>query len=143
MNIRRKKADDIAVNLTPLIDVVFLLVIFFMVTTTFQQTTQLGLELPEVGQHYAVADDESPIEIAIDAQGKYFLQGQRVSEAPSALKAQLKEALLEKEQPQLIIMGDKQAPYQAVIFAMDVAGQLGIKRVRVAANTQNVLHHTT
>ncbi|MEX2320333.1 MAG: biopolymer transporter ExbD, partial [Saccharospirillum sp.] len=70
MRFRRSRQEEAQVNLTPLIDVVFLLLIFFMVSTTFTRETQLQIDLPESSSD-AVLGDERPIEIQVDAQGQY------------------------------------------------------------------------
>jgi biopolymer transport protein ExbD len=72
MRFRRGRQEEVSVNVTPLIDVVFLLLIFFMVTTTFSRETQLQIDLPE-SQSQVAAEDELPIEILIDRTGTYAL----------------------------------------------------------------------
>ena len=77
MNLRSAKKDDLDVNITPLIDVVFLLLIFFMVSTTFQRESEIEVTLPEAAIDAPVSD-KSTVEITINAQGIYFVNGQRV-----------------------------------------------------------------
>ena len=72
MNFRKGLSDEVEVNLTPLIDVVFLLLIFFMVTTTFNQQAELRVDLPEASSEEQ-ALDVIPIEITIDTSGAYFV----------------------------------------------------------------------
>lgn len=125
MLFRRQKRDDEGINLTPLIDIVFLLLIFFMVTTTFTKETHLNIDLPQ-----AVGDPsptpEEPLEIVIDAGGGYSINGKSLLNTQVAT---LKRGLLEMSggdtsQP-LTITADAKTPYSAVVTAMDVAGQLG------------------
>ena len=77
MKLRQPEKNEPDINLTPLIDVVFLLLIFFMVSTTFQRDAALTIELPEATAEAAVADKQS-IEIAIDAQGRFYVQGRQL-----------------------------------------------------------------
>ena len=80
MKFRRKRLDDVGVNLTPLIDVVFLLLIFFMVSTTFTRETQLSIDLPEAQGQVKESSDEE-IEILIDESGGYRVNGQGLVDA--------------------------------------------------------------
>ena len=80
MKFRRKRLDDVGVNLTPLIDVVFLLLIFFMVSTTFTRETQLSIDLPEA-QGEVKQSSEEEIEILIDESGGYRVNGQGLVDA--------------------------------------------------------------
>ena len=80
MKFRRQRRDEVGVNLTPLIDVVFLLLIFFMVSTTFTRETQLSIDLPEAsGQPQETTDER--IEILIDESGSYRVNGQALVDA--------------------------------------------------------------
>ncbi|MCG6864738.1 MAG: biopolymer transporter ExbD, partial [Thiogranum sp.] len=77
MNLRRSRGEEPEVNLTPLIDVVFILLIFFMVSTTFQKESQIKIELPEASGE-PVEDRKELLEIVIDAEGRYFIDQQQV-----------------------------------------------------------------
>ncbi|MGD8616641.1 MAG: biopolymer transporter ExbD, partial [Gammaproteobacteria bacterium] len=77
MNLRRSRADEPEVNLTPLIDVVFILLIFFMVSTTFQRESQIKIELPEASAE-PMEERKELLEIVIDSQGHYFIDEQQV-----------------------------------------------------------------
>lgn len=121
---RQVKAEE-SVNLTPLIDVVFLLLIFFMVSTTFTKETHLNIDLPEaVGEGAAVSSDN--IEVSVDAQGNYSVNGQQLvnKQVPTLRDAILEIAGGETNTP-FIITADADAAYQAVVSVMDLAGQLG------------------
>ena len=72
MNLQPGDSDEPEVNLTPLIDVVFLLLIFFMVSTTFEHQSRIQVELPEASAEPTTPEDES-LEIIVDAQGRYFI----------------------------------------------------------------------
>src|SRR5210317_664561 len=97
MNLQPGSDDEPEVNLTPLIDVVFLLLIFFMVSTTFEHQSRIQIELPEATAEASKPDDES-LEILIDAQGRYFLGEQQVVNTElKTLKGAIREALGERE----------------------------------------------
>lgn len=130
MNIRKRRHHEVSVNLTPLIDVVFLLLIFFMVSTTFKKQSALAIELPEVGPGHAQAE-RTVTEIGIDRSGEYWFNGERLAEQS---KTGLKKSLIQlpKSEP-IVIVGDANAPYQAVVAAMDVAAQLGLNQIKIMA----------
>lgn len=129
MQFRRQKNQELSVNLTPLIDIVFLLLIFFMVSTSFTKETHLSLDLPEAtGEESSV--DSNSIDILIDSNGQYVLNGRSL--VNNQLKTLMKalETLAEgKTDMPLIITADANTPHQAVITAMDAAGQLGFSKL--------------
>ncbi|PCC97768.1 ExbD/TolR family protein [Halopseudomonas pelagia] len=136
MNFRRKKPDEASVNLTPLIDVVFLLLIFFMVSTTFTRETQLKLDLPQAASGQQVDSAETQqIELVISATGDIAIN-QKALAAPSmdTLKTALQRESAGDNSLPLIITADAQTPHQAVIMAMDAAGQLGFTRLRLTTS---------
>lgn len=126
---RQQKNRDVDVNLTPLIDVVFLLLIFFMVSTTFTKETHLKLDLPEAsGEEQQIKTAQ--IELVIDARGQYAIDGRSlVSNAIGVLKTALQETAAGDTSLPLIITADANTPHQAVITAMDAAGQLGFSKL--------------
>ncbi|CAH0990003.1 Tol-Pal system protein TolR [Sinobacterium norvegicum] len=134
MKFKRQANRDVDVNLAPLIDVVFLLLIFFMVSTTFTEETHLTVDLPEaVGVTGDVAEN---IEVAINAAGNYTINGNALINQQAAT---LKSALAEfaGQDLHLVITADGQTPHQSVVTAMDVAGQL--KFVHLSITTRKPL----
>lgn len=132
MRFRRSRQEEIQLNLTPLIDVVFLLLIFFMVSTTFTRETQLEIDLPESSSS-AILGDERPLEILVDAQGNYAVNNTPLLRHDvETLKRALEEVAGTNRDQVVIITGDSQAPHQAMIFALDAVGQLGFHRVSYA-----------
>lgn len=129
MQFRRQKNQEVTVNLTPLIDVVFLLLIFFMVSTSFTKETHLSLDLPEAtGEESEVAVDS--IEILISSNGHYAVNGQSlVSSKLENLKKALAETAAGNFERPLVITADANTPHQSVISAMDAAGQLGFAKL--------------
>lgn len=132
MKLRKRERESPEVIITPLIDVVFLLLIFFMVSTTFQRDSELTIELPEATTEI-VERRESPIEIAVDVQGRYFVNGiQLVNTQPKTLRQAMVDASDGRDEPQLVISADANTPVQAVITVMDVARQLGLVNLTFA-----------
>lgn len=124
MKFKRQTKAQLEINLTPLIDVVFLLLIFFMVTTTFTKETRLTVDLPEA-QGVAQELQQEQLEITISADGRYSINGKTlVNNKPEILKAALVELSGGDSSLPLVITADALTPHQAVVTAMDVAGQL-------------------
>ena len=128
---RSQRRTEVDINLTPLIDVVFLLLIFFMVSTTFVRQSQLSLTLPEASAEPADLAP-APIEVLISAEGQYTVNEQQLPDAEldTLLRALagLTDRLDPAEQP-LVITADGAASHQSVVRAMDAAGQLGLTRL--------------
>jgi len=135
MNLQPGDEDEPEVNLTPLIDVVFLLLIFFMVSTTFEQQSRIQIELPEATATAAETEDET-LEIVIDAQGRYFIgDRQVVNSEVKTLKSAISKAVDGRESLTVIIRSDASTPYQAVITALDATSQLGLTQISLATST--------
>ena len=129
---RRKSKQDNGINLTPLIDVVFLLLIFFMVTTTFTKETRLLITLPEANGEPA-EETAQTLELLVNAEGNYAVNGQNlINRDIKTIMAALKDASGGNVEMPLIITADAQASHQAVVIAMDAAGQLGFSRLNIA-----------
>lgn len=134
MNLQPGGEDEPEVNLTPLIDVVFLLLIFFMVSTTFEQQSRIQIELPEATATPAEAEDEI-LEIVIDAQGRYFIgERQVVNSEIKTLKSAISKAVEGREPLTVIIRADASTPHQAVITALDASSQLGLTKISLATS---------
>ena len=131
MNFNPRHEQEVDVNITPLIDVVFLLLIFFMVSTTFTRETQLSVDLPEAqGQPKEVGDEE--IEILIDEGGRYRVNGQGlVDNRMRTLQAAIYKISAGDTTMPMIITADAQAAHQDVVRAMDAAGQMGFVHLSI------------
>jgi len=133
MNFKRRKTEEFDLNLTPLIDVVFLLLIFFMVTTTFDRETQLKIELPQALGERKTATET--LEISVDMKNRFFInQKEVVNSGLETIKKALKQAAGERKNPPLLISADGQATHQSVITVLDAAAQLGFVNITFAAN---------
>lgn len=135
MRLQSRRAEDPDLNLTPLIDVVFLLLIFFMVSTTFERDTEISLELPEASGE-PLKTEQVVIEISIDAQGHYYVNQQElINTQIDTIKRAIQQARGDVERPQVILSADRQTPHQAVITAMDAARQLGLVNLTFATSS--------
>jgi len=131
MQFRRQTKEQDGVNLTPLIDVVFLLLIFFMVSTTFTKESHLKLNLPEAAGPQAVEETRA-VEILISADGSYSVDGQGlINKKLATLKSALSEVSAGEYNRPLVITADATAHHQAVVRAMDAAGQLGFVNLSI------------
>ncbi|WP_110969357.1 ExbD/TolR family protein [Pseudomonas huaxiensis] len=133
MKFRRKQRENVDINLASLIDVVFILLLFFVVTTTFTRETQLRVELPEAASGAPVPDSEQKlVEISISAEGVYSVNNHLLpkSDLATLTEALQKEAGGDTKLP-LAISADGKTPHQAVVTAMDAAGKLGFSHLRM------------
>ncbi len=132
MNLQPGNEDEPDINLTPLIDVVFLLLIFFMVSTTFEHQSRIQIELPEASADAAISEDDT-LEIIIDVQGRYFIGEQQVINSElGTLKTAIGKALGKREDIPVIVRADARTPHQAVITVLDATSQLGLTRISLA-----------
>ncbi|MCX2981412.1 biopolymer transporter ExbD [Halieaceae bacterium IMCC14734] len=135
MKFRRQQLEEVNVNLTPLIDVVFLLLIFFMVSTSFTKETHLTIDLPEaVGS----PNPELPehIEIMISEAGQYSINARSLADNDrNTLMAAIRQLSQGDTSLPMVITADAQTPHEAVVRAMDAAGQLGFIRLSITTIT--------
>jgi biopolymer transport protein ExbD len=134
MNLRPRRPAPPEINLAPLIDVVFLLLIFFMVSTTFKDDAEIQVQLPEAKGQENPADAPRSVQIVIDAGGNYYVNDRQVvdRELDTLKKAIAGGVGADRELP-VIIKADAKTPHQAVVTAMDAASQLGLLRFSFAA----------
>lgn len=132
MKLSPRRRDDPELNLTSLIDVVLLLVIFFMVSTTFVEEGRLRVELPQASE-VPVARPQDPVVVTITAQGSYRVNEKGlVNNAPETLRAALaRESEGARDRP-LTIRADARTTHQAVVTVMDVAARMGFTQVNIA-----------
>ncbi len=134
MKFRRKPRENIEINLASLLDVVFILLLFFVVTTTFTRESALKVELPEAESAETVQETQAKsLEVTISANGSYALNGQALvkSDLATLTNALQQESAGDNSLP-LVISADASTPHQAVITAMDAAGKLGFSRLRIS-----------
>ena len=134
MNFKRQSGHEVSVDLTPLIDVVFLLLIFFMVSTTFTKESHLEIDLPQ-----SSADPAKPsvkeIEVIINAKGEYSVNDRSlVNNQEETLKKAVQKLSAGDNKIPFIITADAKTSHEFVVRVMDVAGQLGF--VQLSITTQ-------
>lgn len=134
MKFKRAPREELELNLTPLIDVVFLLLIFFMVSTTFQKESEISLQLPQATDA-ETSTPEDRVEILINAAGRFYVNDRELvkSDVASLQNALYKVSGGRRDLP-LTIRADAQVPHQSVVTAMDAAGQLGMRRITIATS---------
>lgn len=138
----QQNEDETGIELTPLIDVVFLLLIFFMISTTFIKETSLKINLPESSGEQ-IAEQPSSVEVQIGAESEYAIAASTDGAAQPLINSNretLKRALSEfNKQPNLllIIRADRKAPHEAVIKVMDVAQEVGLTNITFATKQFN------
>lgn len=132
MNLRPQRREEPEVNLTPLIDVVFLLLLFFMLSTTFNRESQLSVDLPEASAEPSQAPEQA-LEITVSQQGDYFIGDQKVvNNDPVTLRRALSKVASKRKDIPVVIRADGLAPHQSVVTVMDVAARLGLVRISLA-----------
>lgn len=132
MRFRTRLPEDPEINLAPLIDVVFILLIFFMVATTFDREVELKVQLPEASGE--ARPQEPVLELTIDAQARYYVNGEQVANRNvETLARALGKVAANRNDALLVLTVDATAPHQAVISAMDAARQAGLTRLTFTA----------
>ncbi len=134
MKCRRDKNNP-RINLTPLIDTVFLLLIFFMMTTTFNKESQLSINLPEV-EGEQPSEQQKPIRIIIDLKGEYAIndiEHSLINSKLDTLERALAKLIKNQTDLPLLISADENAPHYAVMRAMEAARNLGLTRISFEA----------
>ena len=129
--------QEVEVNLTPLIDVVFLLLIFFMVSTTFTKETHLSIDLPKASSQSIRAKDLQ-IEILITQEGGFWVNGVAlINRKQRTLRSAIDKVSKGDIAIPMVITADSATPHQSVVTAMDVAGQLGFSRLSITTTLAN------
>lgn len=125
LKFRRKKPEEVSVNLTSLIDVVFLLLIFFMVSTTFTKETHIEINLPEAEGEVVESQTDS-IEVTVSIDGAFSVNGQvLLNSQPDTLRRAIMDQAGDNRKLPFVISADANTPHQSVVTVMDVAGKLG------------------
>lgn len=135
MNFGSKRPDDLDINVVSLIDVLLMLLIFLMLTTTFDRNSELRIRLPEASRKSVESVDQT-VEVDIDQHGRVYVNARAlVNSQATTIRNAIDEAVDAlglgggEREPTIVINADKQTAYQAVIRVMDAARQLGLQRV--------------
>ena len=131
MKFQGRREDSLSIPLTPLIDVVFLLLLFFMLTATFSRLDLLDVQLPQAQAERAGA--EAHIKLAIDAMGETWLDGEPLSPDPQVFARQIRDALEARPDARVYLYAHALTPHQAVVSLMARAQAQGVRQIRVAS----------
>ena len=132
MKIRKSARPDDYINVIPFIDVLLVLLIFFMVSSRFTHNAELRLSLPTADSKVEQQHSNETIEIAIGADGSYSINGRSlINKKPETLRNALKEMAGERRDLPMILSADADATHQSVVIAMDIAGQLGFSKLSI------------
>lgn len=133
MRFRARRSEEPEIMLIPMIDVMLVLLLFFVATTSFVREAAVGLQLPEVSGQPQTNEAER-LELIIDAEGHYTLGEQRLPDyQEGTLKQALKIAFESHPTQRFVIRADARTPHRFVVRAMDAAGQVGISAIGIAA----------
>ena len=135
MNFRRPlREDEVQINLTPLIDVIFMLLVFFILTTSFIEESYLPIILPQAESDYQ--DKDSLLEVIIDIDGNYIINDRKLANnRRETLHTALQRESQGGQQGQLRITADERVAHGKVVLLMDIAGQLGFDNIRITTRT--------
>jgi len=137
MNFRKNRPEDPEINLIPFIDVLLVILIFLMLSTTYSKFTELSVTLPAADAD-ASRDRPAEIIVAVASDGRYTVDHQPIDgRNVDALAAALRAAAESRKEPFLIISADAMSTHQAVINVMDAARRVGLSRMTFAAQTGN------
>ena len=138
MNLKPRRMEEPEINVVSLIDVVLLLVVFFMLSATFLDEGRVRIHLPHAGDVPVAHPKREPLVIAVTQAGGYRVnEHELINASPDTLRAALlKEAGNDRSGP-VTIRADARATHQAVITAMDVLGRLGFTQMNVATLTES------
>ena len=133
MRIRDHRADDEPeINLVPMIDVILCLIIFFVVTTTFDARSVLKLQLPQATGEPSQGQSKA-LSVLVNADGRYFVDDREALRTDvESLKQTLREVAGDDRERAVLLRADARTPHQSVVTALDALGQLGFSRVSIA-----------
>jgi len=132
---QHRTKEEPNVDMTSLIDVVFLLLLFFMVSTTFERQALMKVELPEASAVEDRTEIPEGLELVIDSEGRMYLNDQRLIDSePRTIRAAMQQEAGDIRDLPLILRADRETPHHYVVTAMDVAAQLGFRNLSIATD---------
>jgi biopolymer transport protein ExbD len=129
----RKSKKEITLDLTPLVDVIFQLILFFMVSTTFDESSNISIELPQSSSEMLIQEDQN-FDIWIDKDGLYYIEEQSYSK--EELQGVLEIQAEQNPQTVLHVNADKETSHHHIVFLLDVATELGLQELSVGTKMQ-------
>jgi biopolymer transport protein ExbD len=132
MKFKRGQVEDIHINLTPMIDCLLFILVFLLLSTSFNQFSRMNLTLPDA-QGVPPKEFAHKIEVVVDGTGQYAVNGQSVASKDVAdLSTAIKQISQDRRDLMFVIAADAKAQHQDVIRVMDVAGQLGFVNINIS-----------
>ena len=131
MKFKKSREEEPRISIAPLIDIVFLLLIFFMVTSHFDIATGVKIDLPNVGKRIISEENEEKITLIVDKSGNTYLEGEKIGH--DILEESLKELVQDKGLIYLILQADKDVSHGKVVEIMDLAKSTGVHSIIIAA----------
>ena len=136
MNLLSRSKEEPEINLTSLIDVVLLLLVFFMVSTSFVREAEINIRLPEASADAVEATNLDVLEIGVTQTGKFLLNGRELLVSDRRrLRAAIEQIMGDNREADVIIRADAEVDFQVAVTAMNVAGELGFNSVNIAIAT--------
>jgi biopolymer transport protein ExbD len=133
MNLKPRKAEEPEINLVSLIDVVLMIVVFFMLSSTFVDEGRVKIRLPQAAGAPAAQKQAEPIIVSVSQTGGYRVNEQElINSSPETLRAALVKVAGQDRTARITLRADGRATHQSVITAMDVLGRLGFAEINVA-----------
>jgi len=135
VKLRARDSEELTIDLTSLIDVVFLLLIFFMVSTTFERQAVMKVDLPEASAVEAPVEEPEKLELVIDPTGRMFLNDQQlIDDRRQTLVAAFDQAVGGRRDLPLLLRADRMTPHHYVVMVMDVAAEMGFSNLSIATD---------
>lgn len=132
MRFRRPQVEELELNLTPMIDCLLFLVVFLLLSTTFNHFSRLNILLPEA-EGVKLEQKKDKIEVAVQSDGTYLVNGNKLTTTGEAeLIAAVKQIAGDNRKQLFVISADGKASHQSVVRAMDVAGKLGFINLNIS-----------
>ena len=132
MKLRKRSRQEDYINVVPFIDILLVLLIFFMVSSRFTHNAELKLDLPSAEETAGQQRQPDTVELAVHEDGSYSINDQSIADnKPETLRKGLHEVAGDRTDIPLILSADAKATHQAVVTAMDVAGQLGFSKLSI------------
>ena len=133
MNLKPRRHEEPEINVVSLIDVVLLLVVFFMLSSRFTDEGRLHVQLPSASAVPAAAPQSEPLVVSVTEAGSYLVNGRElINSSPDTLRSALLKQAGANRDMTVTIRADGRATQQSVVTAMDVLGQLGFVRLNIA-----------
>ena len=133
MSFRKTNKKDISMDLTPLVDVIFQLILFFMVSTTFDESSNISIELPQSSSEMLMKEDQN-FDIWIDKDGLYYVEEQ--AHTREELQSLLQGQAQKNPQTVLHVNADKETSHHHIVFLLDIATELGLQELSVGTKMQ-------